>query len=148
MGLNTHRRGRLTREEVLALFADEAIKRHGRDTFYTGLSTLWRRQQVVELGKSLHFKTMIYTEILSTSHTPGRMAMDFCRPRTAKNVMSPYPPRVLEVNQTFPWVQVDLSSARIKGKSPCSGNRATTALYAALDAIGVKGPGRAEYNLP
>lgn len=56
----------------------------------------------------------------------------------------PLPPRVLEAIRPF------LGSSRFvfsqnKGKSPCSGSRATMALYAALDAIGVKD--RAERNI-
>lgn len=48
LGLNTYRRGRLTRKEVLALFADEAI-----ETAWKGhlLSILWRRRPAVERGK-------------------------------------------------------------------------------------------------
>ena len=144
MGSARRERGRLTLDEVRRLFAEENI-----ETAWKG-HTLYRAVNFVAAatgcrqGEILAIRDRdVHPDYLHVEHswTIG-YGLGPTKTRQARDV--PLPARVYRTIVPFLGTG-GFAFSMSRGESPCTGNRATEALYAALDTIGVKD--RAERNI-
>lgn len=137
-------RGRLTAEEVRKLFAEENIK-----TAWKG-HTLYRAVNLTAAatgcrqGELLALRDCdVFPDYLHIEHSYDiKFGLGPTKTRRARDV--PVPSKIHETIKPFLGSGGFVFSMS-GGKSPCTGNRVTAALYDALDSIGVKD--RAERNI-
>jgi integrase len=137
LGSATKHRGRLTREEVRLLFAEEQIEKAWRGhTLYRAISFVAAatgcRQGEILAVKDADFRDGFIHVAHSWNPTYG---LGPTKTRQARDV--PLPARVLEAVKPFLGSGGYVFSLT-GGETPCTGNNATKWFYTALNLIGVK----------
>lgn len=144
LGSATKHRGRLTRDEVVRLFAEDAIA-----SAWNG-HTLYRAVNFVAAATGMRQGEILAVRdedlrdgFIHVAHSWHPVyGLGPTKTRQARDV--PLPSRVQEAVRPFLGFGGFVFSMT-RGESPCTGNRCTEALYAALEAIGVHD--RAERNI-
>ena len=144
LGSATKARGRLTREEVRALFADEAIATAWRGhTLYRAVNFLAAATGMRQ-GEILAIRDEdIRDGFVHVAHSWNwQYGLGPTKTRQARDV--PLPARVLEAVKPFLGSGGYVFSES-RGERPCTGNNVTKWFYTALEKIGVKD--RVERNI-
>lgn len=144
LGSATKHRGRLTRAEVLALFAEDAIEAAWRGhTLYRAVNFVAAATGMRQ-GEILAVKDAdIRDGFIHVAHSwSPAWGLGPTKTRQARDV--PLPARVLEAVKPFMGSGGFVFSLT-RGETPCTGNNVTKWFYEALDILGVKD--RVERNI-
>lgn len=144
LGSATKHRGRLTRAEVLALFAEDAIATAWRGHTLYRVVNFVAAATGMRQGEILAVKDAdIHDGFIHVAHSwSPAWGLGPTKTRQARDV--PLPGRVFEAVRPFLGSGGFVFSLTM-GETPCTGNNATKWLYGALEVIGVKD--RVERNI-